>query len=112
MEEGVRRFVVSFRMTTEFDYQQIDDVLHSRIRTAIMAVLASVDEAEFTFIRDKIHATDGNLSVHLKKLEEHKYVHVEKKFIERKPATIYRITARGRKAFEEYISFLEKLIRK
>ena len=58
----------------EFDYHQIDDVLHSRIRTAIMAVLASVDEAEFTFIRDKIDATDGNLSVHMKKLEENKYI--------------------------------------
>ncbi len=50
----------------EFDYQQLDEIIHSRIRLAIMAVLISVDEAEFTFLRDKINATDGNLSTHLK----------------------------------------------
>src|SRR3989442_8228436 len=95
----------------DFDYQQIDDVLHSRIRTAIMAVLVSVDEAEFTFIRDKINATDGNLSVHMKKLEDSKYISVTKKFIDRKPVSLYRITNKGRKAFESYIGFLEHLIK-
>ncbi|MGH2574271.1 MAG: winged helix-turn-helix domain-containing protein [Ignavibacteria bacterium] len=95
-----------------FDYQQIDDVIHSRLRTAIMAVLISVEEAEFTFIRDKINATDGNLSVHLKKLEDHKYISVTKKFIDRKPASIYKITAKGRKAFEVYIKKLESIIKK
>jgi len=95
---------------TDFNYQEIDDVIHSRIRTAIMAVLISVDEAEFTFIRDKINATDGNLSVHLKKLEEHKYVSVKKEFIERKPVSRYRITDIGRKAFELYIKKLESII--
>lgn len=96
---------------TDFDYQQIDDVLHSRIRTAIMAVLVSVDEAEFTYIRDKINATDGNLSVHMKKLEDSKYISVAKKFIDRKPVSLYKITSRGRKAFESYINFLEHLIK-
>jgi DNA-binding HxlR family transcriptional regulator len=95
----------------DFDYQKIDDVISSRIRTAIMAVLVSVQEAEFTFIRDKINATDGNLSVHLKKLEDNKYIEVTKKFIERKPHSIYKITERGRKAFEEYIRYLESVIK-
>lgn len=97
---------------SDFNYQNIDDVIHSRIRTAIMALLISVDEAEFTFIRDKINATDGNLSVHLKKLEEHNYISVEKKFVERKPMSLYKITPTGRKAFEEYIKMLESIIRK
>lgn len=96
----------------DFNYQEIDDVIHSRIRTAIMAVLISVDEAEFTFIRDKINATDGNLSVHLKKLEEHNYISVKKEFIERKPVSRYRITETGRKAFEDYIKKLESIIKK
>ncbi|MCC6865304.1 MAG: transcriptional regulator [Ignavibacteria bacterium] len=96
---------------TDFNYLEIDDVIHSRIRTAIMAVLISVDEAEFTFIREKINATDGNLSVHLKKLEEHKYISVTKKFIERKPVTRYKITKTGRNAFEDYIKKLESIIR-
>jgi DNA-binding MarR family transcriptional regulator len=95
----------------DFNYHDIDDVIHSRIRTAIMAVLISVDEAEFTFIRDKINATDGNLSAHLRKLEDHKYVEVSKEFIERKPVTRYKITETGRNAFEEYIKKLESIIK-
>jgi DNA-binding MarR family transcriptional regulator len=97
---------------TDFNYHEIDDVIHSRIRTAIMAVLISVEEAEFTFIRDKINATDGNLSVHLKKLEDHGYVSVRKEFVDRKPLSRYTITDTGRKAFEEYIKKLESIIRK
>lgn len=76
-----------------------------------MAVLISVDEAEFTFIRDKINATDGNLSVHLRKLEENKYVSVVKEFVDRKPVTRYKLTQTGRKAFEDYIKKLESLIK-
>jgi DNA-binding MarR family transcriptional regulator len=96
----------------EFDYLKIDDVIHSRIRTAIMAVLITVDEAEFTFIRDKINATDGNLSVHMRKLEEHKYISVTKKFVNRKPVSLYRMTQKGRIAFEHYIRELESIIKK
>lgn len=94
-----------------FDYQSIDDVLHSRIRTAIMAVLFTVEEAEFTFIREKINATDGNLSAHLKKLEDNRYITVDKKFIARKPVSIYKITGEGRNAFEKYIKTLESIIK-
>lgn len=97
---------------TDFNYQEIDDVIHSRIRTAIMAVLISVDEAEFTFIREKINATDGNLSVHLKKLEENNYISVKKEFVDRKPVTRYKITEVGRKAFEDYIKKLESIIKR
>lgn len=96
----------------DYNYHDIDDVIHSRIRTAIMAVLISVEEAEFTFIRDKINATDGNLSVHLKKLEDHGYVSVRKEFVERKPVSRYQITNTGRKAFQEYIKKLESIIKK
>lgn len=96
---------------TDFNYHEIDDVIHSRIRTAIMAVLISVDEAEFTFIREKINATDGNLSVHLKKLEDNNYISVKKEFFNRKPVTRYRITDTGRKAFEDYIKKLESIIK-
>ncbi len=91
----------------DFDYQKIDDVIHSRIRTAIMALLVSVDEAEFIYIRDKVNTTDGNLSVHLRKLEDSHYVSVTKKFVNRKPTSIYKITTKGRSAFEEYIKMLE-----
>ena len=93
-----------------FDYTQIDDLIHSRIRTAIMAVLISVEEAEFTFLKEKVIATDGNLSVHLRKLEDAGYITVKKNFIERKPVSRYKITSKGHKAFEAYIEKLEELL--
>jgi DNA-binding HxlR family transcriptional regulator len=96
---------------SDFNYQHIDDVIHSRIRLAIMAVLIAVDEADFNFLKEKVQATDGNLSVHLKKLEEAKYVAVKKAFVDRKPQSRYKLTAQGRKAFEAYVEQLEKLIK-
>ena len=93
-----------------FDYQQLDEIIHSRIRLAIMAVLATVDEAEFTFLRDKVKATDGNLSINLRKLEDAGYVSMKKRFVGRKPVTTYKLTAKGRKAFEIYIDRLERMI--
>lgn len=97
---------------SEFDHQQIDDIIHSRIRLAVISLLISVEEAEFNFIKEKVNTTDGNLSVHIKKLEEAGYVSVKKEFIDRKPRTTYALTKNGRKAFEDYIDSLEKLIKK
>ena len=96
----------------EFDYQKLDEIIHSRIRLAIMAVLVSVDEAEFTFLRDKVKATDGNLSIHLKKLEEAGYISVTKQFVAKKPVSTYKLTRKGRKAFETYIDRLETMIKR
>jgi DNA-binding HxlR family transcriptional regulator len=95
-----------------FDYKQLDDVIHSRIRLAIISVLISVEEAEFNFIKAKVNATDGNLSIHLKKLEEVSYIDFRKEFVGKKPQTTYWLTEIGKKAFEKYIERLEKLIRK
>ncbi|MCX7878149.1 MAG: transcriptional regulator [Ignavibacteria bacterium] len=97
---------------SEFNYLELDDVIHSRIRTAVMALLISVEEAEFSFIRDKVNATDGNLSIHLRKLEESGYITVKKEFINRKPVSRYRITSKGRKAFENYIKKIEGIIKR
>jgi len=97
---------------SEFDYQHLDDLIHSRIRLAVMALLIAVDEADFVFIKEKVNATDGNLSVHLKKLEDAGYITVKKEFINRKPKTMYSLTKTGRKAFEAYLDQLEKMIKK
>jgi DNA-binding MarR family transcriptional regulator len=94
---------------TDFDYQQLDDVIHSRIRLAVMAILAVVDDAEFTYLRDQTGATDGNLGAHLRKLEEAGYVAVDKSFVDRKPVSRYALTAKGRQAFGEYVDRMEKL---
>ncbi len=95
----------------DFNYQQLDEIIHSRIRLAVMAVLVTVDEAEFTFLREKINATDGNLSTHLKKLEESGYVAVSKSFENRKPVSRYMLTKKGRTAFEMYVNRLENMIK-
>ncbi len=95
---------------SEFDYQQLDDTIHSRIRLAIMALLVSVESATFVYIRDKVKTSDGNLSVHIRKLEDVKYVSSTKKFVNRKPVTTIKISEFGRQAFEEYVNRLSELI--
>jgi DNA-binding MarR family transcriptional regulator len=74
-----------------------------------MAVLASVERAEFTFLRDQVKATDGNLGAHLRKLEDAGYVTATKRFADRKPVTDYRLTPAGRAAFEAYVQQLATL---
>ncbi|MCF8259694.1 MAG: transcriptional regulator [Melioribacteraceae bacterium] len=99
-------------MAKDFDYQQLDDIIHSRIRLAIMSLLVGVEDAEFTFLKEKVNATDGNLSVHLRKLEEAEYVSVKKEFAGRKPVSTYKITKMGINAFEKYIEHLENMLKK
>ncbi len=96
----------------DYDYKKLDNVLHSRIRLAIVSVMIGAGEIEFTALRDAVGATDGNMNTHLKRLEEEDYISVEKKFINRKPTTIYRLTKKGIGNFEEYIKELEKFIKK
>ncbi len=83
----------------DFNHQLLDKVIHARIRFAALAYLLSVPEASFVELRDSIRATDGNLSIHLRKLEAAGYVECMKSFESRKPLTSYRITAQGRDAF-------------
>ena len=97
---------------SDFNYRQLDGVIHSRIRLAVMSVLAGVEQAEFTFLKKTVNTTDGNLSKHLQKLEEAGYVSVDKKFVNRKPLSSYRLTEKGREAFKMYIEHLEKFINK
>ncbi len=95
----------------DFDHTLIDDVIHSRLRLAIMAVLASVERAEFSFLRKTVNATDGNLGAHLRKLEEAGYIGTEKLFVDRKPRTDCFLTELGRNAFREYVERLAGLVR-
>jgi len=97
---------------TDFNYRKLDEIIHSRIRLAVMAILINVEEAEFLFLRKQINTTDGNLSIHLKKLEEAGYIAVKKSFVNRKPVTAYRLTDKGKNAFRNYINHLEGFIKK
>jgi DNA-binding MarR family transcriptional regulator len=89
--------------------EEIDELIHSRLRLGIISILASMDSCDFTHIRDTLGCTDGNLSTHLTKLFEAGYLEVERKY-ERKPQSIYRLSAQGREAFTHYISSLENII--
>jgi DNA-binding MarR family transcriptional regulator len=95
---------------TAFDIGQIDDVIHGRMRLGIMAYLADAEAADFNELKELLQATQGNLSVHLRKLEEAEYIAIEKSFLNRKPLTRARITDKGRKAFAGYLEALGKLI--
>ena len=82
---------------TDFDYKQLDNTLQSRIRVAIMAALVSLEDADFNFLKNMVKATDGNLSSHLRKLEDVGYISVNKSFVDRKPQTKYKITEKGKR---------------
>lgn len=91
-------------------YRAINDVIHGRVRLAIMAFLSGAGAADFGELKDKVGGTDGNLSVHIRKLEDAGYVTVEKKFKGRRPQTLCHLTKKGRSAWIAYIGQMEALL--
>ena len=87
-------------------FKDLDPILHSQLRLAVMSVLISVKEAEFTFLKEKTNATAGNLSVQIQKLKDAGYIDVIKQFKENYPQTICKITQDGVHAFELYVKNL------
>ena len=94
----------------KFDVEAIDDVIHGRLRLGIMAYLAKQDFADFTELKTALNATQGNLSIQLRKLEDAGYVAIEKSFVDRKPLTRAQLTRAGRKALLAYLDAMSKLI--
>jgi DNA-binding PadR family transcriptional regulator len=92
------------------DLPELNPIVHGKLRLALLSLLSSVEEAEFTWLRGKTNSTDGNLGAQLLKLEEAGYVAVEKKFVMRKPQTIYRMTETGRQALTDYVQALKQLL--
>ncbi|WIY69387.1 transcriptional regulator [Aquidulcibacter paucihalophilus] len=99
-------------MTDAFDINRIDDVIHGRVRLGIMAVLSGVESADFNTLKARLQATDGNLSVHLRKLEDAGFVAVSKRFEGRKPLTEATMTPLGRTAFVAYLDAMQGLVSK
>ena len=93
-----------------YDHAAIDDIIHGRLRLGIMAYLSTVSPAIFGELRDKVGATDGNLSTHLRKLEEAGYVRQEKRFVGRRPQTRIFLTDTGRTAWLAWIAQMQSLI--
>jgi len=91
--------------------EKLDRVIHERGRLAIMSLLAAAESMSFTELKETLGMTDGNLSVHMRTLDESGYVAVEKSFVNRKPRTQFSLTPAGRQAFEAYIRTLEEIVR-
>ena len=92
-------------------FKELDPILHSQLRLAVISLLMSVKEAEFTFIREKTNSTAGNLSVQLNKLKEAGYIDVVKQFKDNYPQTICRITEKGIAAFDKYVKNLQTYLK-
>ncbi len=86
--------------------KELDPLLHSQLRLAIMSILINLDEADFVYLKEKTESTVGNLSVQLSKLSDAGYINIEKTFVGKKPRTTCRITDIGHKAFVAYIDAL------
>ncbi len=90
--------------------KELDPLLHSQLRLAVMSILMNVDEADFVYLREKTESTAGNLSVQLDKLSTAGYISVSKGFVGKKTRTTCQITPRGRKAFEDYVDALKQYV--
>ena len=88
-------------------FKDLDPILHSQLRLAVISLLISVKEAEFIFLKEKTNATSGNLSVQIQKLKDAGYIDVSKQFKDNYPQTICKITKEGIKAFEQYVKDLQ-----
>ncbi len=97
-------------MTGDFDIAKIDEIIHGRLRLGIMAYLSTAEEAEFNELKEKLSTSDGNLSVHLRKLEDAGYVAIDKSFVGKKPLTRVSLTEPGRTAFITYLDAMARLV--
>ncbi|MEP6927097.1 MAG: transcriptional regulator [Ginsengibacter sp.] len=93
------------------DFKELDPILHSQLRLAVMSLLISVKEAEFTFLKEKTNATAGNLSVQITKLKEAGYIDIIKRFNNNYPQTICKINDTGVTAFESYVQALQSYMK-
>jgi DNA-binding transcriptional ArsR family regulator len=90
--------------------EELDPMLHERGRLAIVSVLAAAESLTFTELRDALGMTDGNLSVHLQKLEEKGYIIIDKQFVGRRPQTTCNLSKSGRRAFTRYLDHLQAIV--
>lgn len=93
---------------------ELNEIIHQPVRLRIMSTLVTLeqnDEVDFTYLRDLLDVTDGNLGAHLRKLEEAGYIMVNKTFVERKPRTYVSATTEGRRVFQEHVAALESILK-
>jgi DNA-binding MarR family transcriptional regulator len=93
------------------EFQGLNPVIHERSRLALMTYLISAGETSFSDLKRDLSLTDGNLNLHMRVLEKHGLVKVQKAFVERRPRTTYLVTEKGIRAFEEHVSVLERILK-
>jgi DNA-binding HxlR family transcriptional regulator len=98
-------------MSVPLDINALNKAFENRIRLGVMSLLLVNDKLDFNSLKDLLDVTDGNLASHLSALEKNEYISVTKQFVGKKPKTTYCVTPEGRKAFEDHLSALEKLIK-
>jgi DNA-binding MarR family transcriptional regulator len=98
-------------MLTVNTIEKLDRVIHERARLGIMTLLAATESLSFKELKEQLQMTDGNLSVHMRTLEESGYVSIRKSFVNRKPLTEFSLTSTGRRAFDEYIQTLAQIVK-
>lgn len=91
-------------------FKDLDPLLHSQLRLAVVSLLMSIENAEFTYLKDQTGATAGNLSIQISKLREAGYIEVEKKFQNNYPQTVCKITKLGKNRFAEYVNALQNYL--
>jgi DNA-binding MarR family transcriptional regulator len=92
----------------------LNEIIHQTVRLRVMAALVTLeptDEVDFTYLRDLLEVTDGNLGAHLRKLEEAGYIAINKTFVERKPRSFISVTPLGRRVFQEHVAALESILK-
>jgi DNA-binding HxlR family transcriptional regulator len=99
------------RKALENSGEKLDRLIHERLRLGIVSALAANESLTFSELKKLMSTSDGNLSVHARKLEEAQYIVCTKSFVGRVPQTEYRLTASGRKALEKYLAHMEALIK-
>ena len=90
---------------------KLNKVFHQKARLGIISILMVMEEVEFSYLKERLKLSDGNLSTHLSILEQEKYIKIKKKFVKKKPKTLCQLTEKGQKAFVEYVNTLEKIIK-
>lgn len=90
--------------------KDLNDLIHAKVRLGIMSMLMTYEECNFTFLRESLEITDGNLGSHLQKLEDANYIEITKTFVKNRPKTIVTVTDKGIHAYKEYIKTLESIL--
>jgi DNA-binding HxlR family transcriptional regulator len=110
VQAGVLPSVLSSYAAVVKSLESIDEVIHQKVRMGIMSALMARGETDFRFLKETLSVTDGNLSIHLSKLEEAGYILSAKEFVRKKPHTTYATTEAGRTAFHAYLGALERIV--